>query len=162
MHPRNLLLKSKSWQDFEELIKPFNTTEKGKYFAILVRFYLLLDPQYSTKLKNVWFDTSDPIIPDKIKQHIDYPENIGDEGIDLFAETKEGKIWSIQAKYRWNKHNSLGRTELSTFTELSLTHCQNIDLVLVATPAKKISYKFQKFKKYKNKISYGLNHKLKH
>ena len=105
MTPRNLLLKSKSWQDFEELIKPFNKTEKGTYFAVLVRFYLLLDPQYSTKLKNVWFDTSDPIIPDKIKKHIDYPENIGDEGIDLFAETKEGEIWSIQAKYRWDKKN---------------------------------------------------------
>lgn len=155
MNPRNILLKSKSWKEFEKLIKPLNKTDKGFCFALLVRYYLLIDPQYSTKIKNdhVWFATSKPLIPEKIKKHIDYPEDIGDEGIDLFAETKEGKIWSIQAKYRWDKEKSLGRKELSTFTELSFFHCKNIDLALIATPAESISYKFGKLKKYKEKIS---------
>ena len=128
MNPRNILLKSKSWGDFEKLIKPLNKTDKGFCFALLVRYYLLIDPQYSTEIKNdhVWFATSNPLIPEKIKKHIDYPEDIGDEGIDLFAETKEGKIWSIQAKYRSDENKSLGRKELSTFTELSFFLCKNI------------------------------------
>jgi hypothetical protein len=94
MNPRNILLKSKSWKEFEKLIKPLNKTDKGFCFALLVRYYLLIDPQYSTKIKNdhVWFATSNPLIPERIKKHIDYPEDIGDEGIDLFAETKEGII----------------------------------------------------------------------
>ena len=82
MNPRNILLKSKSWKEFEKLIKPLNKTDKGFCFALLVRYYLLIDPQYFTKIKNdhVWFATSNPLIPERIKKHIDYPEDIGDEG----------------------------------------------------------------------------------
>ena len=93
---RDILLKSKSWDGFVKLLKPLNKTDKGACFATLVRYYLLIDPQHSTEIKNVWFATSDQVLPEKIKKLIDYPEDIGDEGIDLFAETKEGKIWSIQ------------------------------------------------------------------
>ncbi len=156
---RDILLKSESWDGFVKLLKPLNKTDKGACFAVLVRYYLLIDPQYSTEIEDVWFATSDPIIPEKVKRRIDYPENIGDEGIDLFAETKEGKIWAIQAKYRSDEKNSVGRKELSTFTELSFFHCKNIDFALIATPAESISYKFGKFEKYKNKIS-SLKHEV--
>ena len=89
---RDILLKSKSWPDFEKKLKPLNKTDKGACFAVLVRYYLLIDPQYSTEIKNVWFATSDPILPEKIKKLIDYPEDIGDEGIDLsdYSSTDNG------------------------------------------------------------------------
>jgi hypothetical protein len=37
MSPRNILLKSNSWKEFEKLIKPLNKTDKGFCFALLVR-----------------------------------------------------------------------------------------------------------------------------
>lgn len=119
-----------------EKIRPLTEKQKGDCFETLSKYYLQLHPEYATLLKNVW-KLQD--VPPSVKKKLNLPSP--DEGIDLIAETKDGKFWAIQCKYRDDENTSLTRKELSTFTDLSFNICKNIELALVCTNADRFSHK---------------------
>ncbi len=60
--------------------------ERGKAFEHYCKWFLENDPRYKMQLRNVWLWK-------------DWPGKWGrDKGIDLIAETHQGKLWAIQAK----------------------------------------------------------------
>lgn len=62
----------------------------GTSFEILMRRYLLSEPRYQDRFKQIWMWTEFP-----------YRHEFGtgkDTGIDLVAQTKEGEFWAIQCK----------------------------------------------------------------
>jgi len=99
---KHILQKSKNWTDFRNHLEGLSTKEKGDAFELLVKYYLLTSPKYTTQIKNVWLLNE---VPGKVANKINLPHP--DEGIDLIAETKDGDYWSIQAKYRSDESASL-------------------------------------------------------
>ena len=110
----NLILKSNNWKEFKTILEPLNNTEEGRIFEELTRLYLLTEPTFSTKIKEVW-------------HHSDVPQKIIDElglqqpeiGVDLIAQVKDGTYWAIQCKYHEDQNRNVSYKELSTF--LSIT-----------------------------------------
>ena len=129
------------WTDIGRQIDDLPTTKKkGDCFELLVKFYLLLDPKYATKLKSVWLLSEVPVA---VRKNLNLPGP--DEGIDLVAETKDGQFWAIHAKYRANYKESLTRDDLSTFTDLAFTICTGIDFGLVCTTVNRFSKKLEMY-----------------
>jgi len=144
MHPLKLVSSSNSWSDLnkklEELTKSGQAKFAGSTFELLVKYYLLTNPRYQSKLKNVWLLNE---VKEGIKKKLNLPDQ--DEGIDIIAETKEGHFWAIQAKYRSDPNETLtlgGKGSLATFSNLAFGYCKNITHGLVCTtvnkPPKKI------------------------
>ena len=144
MQSLKLLSNASSWSDLnqklEELTKSGQAKFAGSTFELLVKYYLLTNPRYQSKLKNVWLLNE---IKEGIKKKLNLPDQ--DEGIDLIAETKEGHFWAIQAKYRSDPNETLtlgGKGSLATFSNLAFRYCKNIAHGLVCTtinkPPKKI------------------------
>ena len=144
MQSLKLLSSSSSWSDLnkklEELTKSGQTKFAGSVFELLVKYYLLTNPRYQSKLKNVWLLNE---VKEGIKKKLNLPDQ--DEGIDIIAETKEGHFWAIQAKYRSDPNETLtlgGKGSLATFSNLAFGYCKNITHGLVCTtvnkPPKKI------------------------
>jgi len=146
MNTPEILRKSNSWKHFRTHLQSLDKNKKGDSFEALTKYFLQLDPKYSTQLKNVWLLKE---VPPKIHKHLNLPDQ--DEGIDLVAETKDGKFWAIQCKYREDETKSLNRKELSTFTDLSFNVCKNIEFGLVCTTADRFSHKL---KLYDEKLSF--------
>lgn len=67
----------------------FSEKDKGEKFERLMKAYLLTDPKYAYKFKNVWLWAEFP-------GRNDLGGN--DTGIDLVALTNEGDYWAIQCK----------------------------------------------------------------
>ena len=147
--PISILKKSKNWASFKQQLDLLGSKEKGDSFELLTKYFLQLDPRYATILKNVWSLTAGEV-PLGIHAKLNLPEP--DEGIDLVAETHEGRFWSIQCKYVADEGNSIGRQKLGTFTDLSFTICKEISMALICTPLDRFSYKLEKY--YGNRISY--------
>jgi hypothetical protein len=125
---------SKNWIDFKQNIRNLNTKEKGDAFELLVKYYLLLDPKYSSLLRNVWLYGEIPI---STHQKLNLPEK--DKGIDLIAETKDRQYWAIQCKYRDNEEENITWTEISTFVGLTFGVCKNISYALLCASCEKIT-----------------------
>jgi superfamily II DNA or RNA helicase len=65
---------------------------RGRQFERVCKWFLENDPEYKREIKRVWLWD-------------DWPGRWGrDKGIDLIAETMDGKIWAIQAKAYALKH----------------------------------------------------------
>jgi len=60
-----------------------------------------------------------------------------DQGIDFIAQTRHGKYWAIQSKFRSQNDKPLTRRELGTFSSLAFNTCSNIELAVVAHTASK-------------------------
>jgi len=144
MEALKILSKAASWNDLnkklEELTKSNQTRLAGDTFELLVKYYLLTNPTYQSKLKNVWLLKE---VKEVIKKKLNLPDQ--DEGIDIIAETKEGHFWAVQAKYRSDPNETLtlgGKGSLATFSNLAFRYCKNISHGLVCTtvnkPPKKI------------------------
>jgi len=133
-----LLRRCRNWNDFKSELKALDRKGKGDCFEALTRYYLQLHPKYATKLKKVWLLSK---VPPRLRRKLNLPGP--DEGIDLIAETHDGEFWAIQCKYREDETKSLSRRQLSTFTDLALNICNNIDLALVCTTANRFSHKFK-------------------
>ena len=101
--------------------------QQGDLFELLTKHYLLLRPQYRTKLSDVWLLKE---VPQKVRAALNLPEP--DKGVDLVAKAKDGGYWAIQSKYRTDKKRSLSWRELSTFTGLAFGVCKGITHALVA------------------------------
>ena len=115
---------SQSWRDFQSFVAPLTETEKGRVYERLVQLYLQTDPQYTTKLSDVWLLNEVPI---ETKDLLNLPAQ--DKGIELIARTHEGAYWSIQAQYRADPSSTLrlgGNGGLAMFSSLSFVTCRNI------------------------------------
>ena len=132
----SIFRKCNNWQDFRDQLRLLTEKQKGDCFEALTKYYLQLHPKYVTLLKNVWQLQE---VPPSVKKDLNLPGP--DEGIDLIAETKYGKYWAVQCKYRDDQNTSLSRKELSTFTDLSFNICKHIELGLVCTNADRFSHK---------------------
>jgi predicted helicase len=83
------------WEDFKQHFAGLPEKQKGDLFEELVKAYLLLDPEYATKLKRVWLYRE---VPSAVAERLNLPA--ADKDIDLVAQTKENDFWAIQCKYR--------------------------------------------------------------
>jgi len=94
------IAKNDSWNELniqlEKLTKSEETKLAGDIFELLTKHFLLTDSRYQSILKQVWLLHE---VPETIKLKLNLPDE--DEGIDLIAETKLGKFWAIQSKYRF-------------------------------------------------------------
>ena len=137
MQSLKLVSSSNSWSDLnkklEELTKSGQSKLAGYIFENVCKYFLQTAPQYQTKLKNVWLLKE---VKDDLKRKLNLPST--DEGIDLIAETFDGKYWAIQSKYRSDPKDTLTiKGDLATFANLAFNNCKNISLGLVMTTADK-------------------------
>ena len=99
MQSLKLLSSSNSWSDLnkklEELTKSGQAKFAGDICENVCKYFLQTAPQYQTKLKNVWLLKE---VKEDLRRKLNLPST--DEGIDLIAETFDGKYWAIQSKYR--------------------------------------------------------------
>lgn len=102
--------------------------DKGKVFERLTQLYLKTNPEYQTKLREVWIAHVD--LPSRVRIKLNLPDD--DEGIDLIAETFTGEFWAIQCKFRSDTGGALTVRELSTFTNLCFNVCRDVSLAVVA------------------------------
>lgn len=136
MNAHQLLRGSRNWSEFRSLVGPLSRKEKGTCFEVLTKHFLEIHPKYATQLSHVWTLKH---VPEEIRTRLNLPRP--DEGIDLVAQTKEDRYWAIQCKYREDETSSLGRDELSTFTDLAFGICKDIELGLVCTTSERFSHK---------------------
>ncbi len=123
----------KNWIEFVQNAESVSEKERGDLFEILTKYYLLIEPTYTTKLTDVWLWSE---IPTNVKELLGLPTR--DMGIDIVARTKTGKYWAVQCKYRSNKNGSLTWREISTFAGLSLIR-DRFELCLLAYTGSKYS-----------------------
>ena len=86
--------KYRSWQDFKSRTDILSEKRKGDCFEVFTKLCLEIHPKYKTILKKIWLLKN---VPAEVHEYLNLPKP--DEGIDLIAETKEGKYWAIQCKY---------------------------------------------------------------
>ena len=130
MSLKTYIAKVNNWSDFKNILESKTKLEKGKAFEELTKYYLEYNPVYKSKLKNVWLQSE--ITPTILKK-LNLPSN--DQGIDLIAETIEGKFWAIQCKYLQDEDQRLSFRATSTFISLSKGVAENITYCLVCTTA---------------------------
>ncbi len=131
MQSLKLLSSSNSWSDLnkklEELTRSGKAKLAGDVFENVCKYFLQTAPQYQTKLKNVWLLKE---VKEDLRRNLNLPST--DEGIDLIAETFDGKYWAIQSKYRSDPKDTLTiKGDLATFVNLAFNNCKNISLGLV-------------------------------
>jgi len=137
MQSLKLLTNTSSWyalnNKLEELTKSGQSKFAGDVFENVCKYFLQTAPQYQTKLKNVWLLKE---VKEELRRKLNLPST--DEGIDLIAETFDGKYWAIQSKYRSDPKDTLTvKGDLATFANLAFNNCKNISLGLVMTTADK-------------------------
>jgi predicted helicase len=115
MNPKLIIEKSKNWSDFVNNLEKLGSNAshnklKGDCFELVTKLWLLTNPLYINKLKNVWIHSEIPqSIIDKLQ--LAQPE----VGIDIIAELDNGKYLAIQCKYHTDPDINVGYSEASTF-----------------------------------------------
>ncbi len=137
MQSLKLLSSSTSWSNLNKKLEEFTKSNQSKLagdiFENVCKYFLQTAPQYQTKLKNVWLLKE---VKEDLRRKLNLPST--DEGIDLIAETFDGKYWAIQSKYRSDPKDTLTvKGDLATFANLAFNNCKNISLGLVMTTADK-------------------------
>ena len=69
-----------SWDEFYRRASALSNDEKGRHFERLVQLYLQTQPEYRTKLADVWLQRD---VPADVRKTINLPQL--DEGIDLIG-----------------------------------------------------------------------------
>ena len=123
-----------SWDDFQRKLRPLSEKQKGDVFEELVKAYLLLEPEYASKLKHVWLHRE---VPEAVREKLKLPAT--DQGIDLVTETKDDDFWGVQCKYRQDPDHSLTWREISTFTGLAFGVCRGIAFGIVCSTTERIT-----------------------
>jgi len=136
MNLDKIIRNAKNWEQFNQSLKSVSSKEKGDAFERLTQLYLKIHPVYSSKLKKVWLLRE---VPTQVSSWLNLRSQ--DQGIDLIAETKSGKYWAVQCKYREDDSKSLTLRELSTFTTTAYTVCKNIDFGLICTTSGRVTHK---------------------
>lgn len=88
----------------------FSTRNQGFLFEKLMQRYLLSDPRYEGKFKEIWLWNEFP-----------YRADFGtgkDVGIDLVAQTMEGEYWAIQCKC-YEEHSYIEKGGVDSFITTS-------------------------------------------
>ena len=116
---RNFVFDSNSWSDFSLNINnlgsaPQNNKKKGDTFELISSLYLINNPIFSSKLSNLWHHSN---VPKKIFDSLDLKKP--EIGVDLIAESNDGKLWAIQCKYHEDIKNSVSYDEVSTFFSIT-------------------------------------------
>jgi len=124
-----------SWDDFQRKLRPLSEKQKGDVFEKLVKAYLLLEPEYASKLKHVWLHRE---VPQAIREKLKLPDT--DQGIDLVTETNDGDFWGVQCKYRQTPEHSLTWREISTFTGLAFGVCRGFAFGIVCSTTERITH----------------------
>jgi len=124
----------RSWDDLKRSWFRLSKKQKGNLFEELVKHYLLLEPEYSSKIAKVWLLKEVPTI---LVERLKLPPQ--DKGIDLVAETKEGEYWAIQCKYKQESDQSVTWREISTFTGLAFGVCRGFSFGLIASTTERIT-----------------------
>jgi predicted helicase len=125
----------KSFADLEKRIAAIPENKgKGDAFEQFVKAFLLLDPEYATKISDVWIHHE---VPSAIRKKLHLPDS--DQGIDLIAKTKEGEFWAIQCKYRTDSTRPIPWREISTFTGLAFGVCKRISFGLICSTTERIT-----------------------
>ena len=98
-----------SFNQILEKYRKLSTSErnKGERFERLMQGFLLTDPLYANKFKNVWLWSEFPSKGD-----------LGsiDSGIDLVALTHEGDYWAVQCKC-YQETRTIGKKILTHFCQ---------------------------------------------
>jgi superfamily II DNA or RNA helicase len=123
-----------SWTEIHSRWGSYTEKEKGDRFEDLTQCYLQVEPEYSSKLKNVWRIEE---VPQAVAKALRLPST--DKGIDLVAETREGEYWAIQCKYRQNTDQQLTHTDISTFTSLTFQACKGFSFALVCSTTERVT-----------------------
>jgi superfamily II DNA or RNA helicase len=118
------------WNQIEEFLSTSDNHTKGELFEQLTESYLNWNPKYKTLLNKVWRMKD---VPFSVLGKLNIPSQ--DQGIDLIAETFEGKYWAIQCKYHRDNTKRISHREISTFLALSNAVANHIDFCLIATTA---------------------------
>ena len=132
------IIQSNSWNDFKDSLSGLTAKEKGDAFELLVKYYLLLDPIYSSLLKKVWLFGE---IPTKLHKRLNLPDR--DMGIDLIAQTGDNQFWAIQCKYRDNEQKQITWRDISTFEALAFSN-KNISFALLCATSEKVTKVLEK------------------
>ena len=126
----------RSWDDFRKHANSLPTTKaKGDAFEELVKAYLLLEPEYASKLKHVWLHRE---VPQAVAEKLKLPAT--DQGIDLVAETNDGEFWAVQCKYRQDTDHSLTWRDISTFTGLAFGVCRGFAFGIICSTTERITH----------------------
>lgn len=99
----------------------FSQRDKGDRFERLMQAYLLTDPQYANKLKNVWLWT---------EFHGKSDLGSFDTGIDLVAKTFDGDYWAIQCKC-FQESAKIDKPAVDSFLSTSSREFRNEELKTV-------------------------------
>ena len=83
-----------NWADTDRYLSQADNQTKGELFEQITERFLKWSAKYSAILKEVWRMKD---LPNKVLNNLGIPSQ--DQGIDLIAETHEGKYWAIQCKY---------------------------------------------------------------
>jgi superfamily II DNA or RNA helicase len=125
----------KSFADLEKRIAAIpENKRKGDAFEQFVKAFLLLDPEYATKISDVWIHHEVPLA---IRKKLHLPDS--DQGIDLIAKTKDGEFWAVQCKYRAESARPIPWREISTFTGLAFGVCKGISFGLICSTTERIT-----------------------
>jgi predicted helicase len=126
----------RSWDDFRRHANSLATTKaKGDAFEALVKAYLLLEPEFASKLKHVWLHRE---VPGTVAAKLKLPGS--DQGIDLVAETNDGEFWAVQCKYRQETDHSLTWRDISTFTGLAFGVCRGFAFGMICSTTERITH----------------------
>ena len=123
-----------SWEEIHRAWSDYSAKQKGDLFEELVRAFLQIEPEYASKLKNVWLHNE---VPQAILKQLKLPET--DQGIDLIAQTNEGEFWAIQCKYRQATETSVTWRDVSTFTGLAFGVCKGISFGMICSTTERIT-----------------------
>ncbi len=154
---RNFILESTDWETFVQKLNSLgndreNNLTKGYAFELLTTLYLLNDPIFRLKIKNIWHHSC---IPLRIFDLLDL--QMPEVGVDLVAETIEGKLWAIQCKYRSDIEKNLTYDDVESFfsiTERPQT-ISNLSHRIIATSNIEVTKRISKI--HKNKLGYLKN-----
>jgi superfamily II DNA or RNA helicase len=124
-----------SWEDIQRRLRDLSEKQKGDVFEELVKAYLLLEPEYASKLKHVWLHRE---VPQAVRQKLKLPAT--DQGIDLVAETNDGEFWAVQCKYRQDTDHSLTWRDISTFTGLAFGVCRGFTFGIICSTTERITH----------------------
>jgi superfamily II DNA or RNA helicase len=126
------------WTSLTQILSSKSKKEKGDTFELLVKLYLQTNPKYNLLFSKVWLLEEMPL---KLLKRLNQP--ITDEGVDLYAKTKNGEYWSIQAKYKSNPKSTVTRKDLTTFTDLTYVRTDKISFGLVCQSTNQYTKKFE-------------------
>jgi hypothetical protein len=141
-----------NWQDLKtDLIETLpDTKQKSDIFELITKYYLLIDPTYRAKLKEV---LSLNEVPADVREYLNLPVDY--EGINLIARTNDNEYWVVQCNYLDKEDSSTAHEYISAFLDVANNICQNISKKLVCTTVDKKCCDFEKL--YDDSVTFLLD-----